>query len=114
MTQLDVYTEDKFEDEQDMRDRTKNLISQGMGSISEPEIEDLVLLTKQQGSLYATLVQITSALHDFVQLDLALSGSSLRLKIHALLIRCSRDIKTDLFASLLKFVEEANKIDSNV
>lgn len=63
MTQLDVYTEEKFEDEEDMRERSRNLINGVSGhkrSRSESEIvlEDLVKLARQHGELYPMMVEI--------------------------------------------------------
>jgi diaphanous 1 len=66
-----VYTEEKFEDEEDMRDRARNMMK-GHSSgherhRSDPEVvlEDLVLLAKQHGELYPIMVDI---LHQYGQL----------------------------------------------
>jgi diaphanous 1 len=63
LTQLDVYTEEKFEDEEDMRERTRNLFKSQAGhqrgaSESEVIFEDLVLLAKQHEGLYPMMVEI--------------------------------------------------------
>jgi len=64
VTQLDVYTEEKFEDEEDMRERASNLV-QG-DSRNAPEItsaiEELVHLTRSYPEDYDKIVKILRAL----------------------------------------------------
>lgn len=58
LTQIDVYTEEKYEDEEDIRDRARNL---GRGhkrtrSDSEVALEELIQIAKQHGELYPIMV----------------------------------------------------------
>jgi hypothetical protein len=59
LTQLDVYTEEKFEDEADMRERANSVIINGRSS-SEVDnlLEELGQLAKQFPDLYANLLDI--------------------------------------------------------
>lgn len=77
MTQLDVYTEEKFEDEEDMRERSRNLINGASGhrrSRSESEIvlEDLVKLARQHGELYPMMVEILKRYEVLLQRDVGM------------------------------------------
>lgn len=67
LTQLDVYTEEKFEDEEDVRERAQELMGRGsrggrahghgrVASESEATLLDLVALAKQQEGLYPMMV----------------------------------------------------------
>ena len=64
LTQLDVYSEEKFEDEEDVRERTRTMMSQGFkahqrtNSDSEVVFQDLIQLAKQHGELYPMMVDI--------------------------------------------------------
>ena len=63
LTQLDVYTEEKFEDEEDMRERARGLMNGASGhqrarSDSEAALQHLVQLAKQHGDLYPMMVEI--------------------------------------------------------
>ena len=63
LTQLDVYTEEKFEDEEDMRERMQNLMKREQGhrrqsSQSEVVLQDMLALAKQHGDLYPLMVEI--------------------------------------------------------
>jgi diaphanous 1 len=78
LTQLDVYTEEKFEDEEDMRERARSLVGQGaMGhkrsrSESEVALEDLVRLAKQHGELYPMMVEILNHYGQILQRDVGM------------------------------------------
>ncbi|KAJ6583786.1 hypothetical protein B0H10DRAFT_2168123 [Mycena sp. CBHHK59/15] len=98
LTQLDVYTEEKFEDEQDMREQTRSLMSRGSGhergrSDSEVALEDLVRLAKQHGELYPMMVEIMNHYGQILQRDVGIQ------------------LKADLFTILDRFVEQAAKLD---
>lgn len=63
LTQLDVYTEEKFEDEEDMRERLQGSMKNGDGHIrqrseSEGVLMDLLGLAKQHGELYPLMIEI--------------------------------------------------------
>jgi diaphanous 1 len=66
-----VYTEEKFEDEEDMRERTRNTVKAHGGghqrhqSDTDVVLEDLILLAKQHGELYPMMVEI---LHHYAQI----------------------------------------------
>lgn len=59
LTQLDIYTEEKFEDEADMRERVNSLMINGRSS-SEVEglLDELGQLVKRFPDLYASLLDI--------------------------------------------------------
>jgi hypothetical protein len=64
LTQLNLYTEEKFEDEDDMRERRQDLlretrrVSDRPRSESEVALQDLVLLAKQHDNVYPVMVDI--------------------------------------------------------
>lgn len=58
-----MYTEEKFEDEEDMRERARNLVDrEGAQQHSEPVLEELLHLAGEHEMLYPTLVEIISRL----------------------------------------------------
>ena len=65
VTQLDVYTEEKFEDEEDMRERASTFV-QGGSRHSAPELtsalEELVDLTRSRPDDYDKVIRILKAL----------------------------------------------------
>ena len=65
VTQLDVYTEEKFEDEEDMRERASNLV-QGGSRNNAPELtsalEELINLTRSRTEDYDNVIRILRAL----------------------------------------------------
>jgi diaphanous 1 len=77
-TQLDVYTEEKFEDEEDMRERAKSLVAQRAHghersrSESEVVLTDLVLLAKQHGELYPMMIEILNHYALIMQRDVGM------------------------------------------
>ena len=71
-----MYTEEKFEDEEDMRERARCLVKEGAfsghaqsRSDCEVALRDLVQLAKQHGKLYHKMVEILSIL---LQRDLSM------------------------------------------
>ena len=77
LIQLDVYTEEKFEDEEDMREHPRSLIngsSKHRRSRSESEIvlEDLVKLARQHGELYPMMVEILKRYEVLLQRDVGM------------------------------------------
>lgn len=83
MTQLDVYTEEKFEDEEDMRERMQNLMKREQGhqrqsSESEVVLQDLLALAKQHGDLYPLMVEILKGYAIVLarEIDLSVSPSA--------------------------------------
>jgi len=70
VTQLDVYTEEKFEDEEDMRERASNLV-QGDSRHNAPELtsalEELVDLTRSRTEDYDKVIRILRALISLFQ-----------------------------------------------
>jgi hypothetical protein len=74
LTQLDVYTEEKFEDEEDMRERARNLMNGASGhprsqSDSEVVFGDLIQLARQHGELYPMMVEILKRYEILLQRD---------------------------------------------
>jgi hypothetical protein len=78
LTQLDVYTEEKFEDEEDMRERMQEIMSKNVEgnqrskSDSELLLHDLVQLAKQHGELYPTLLEILRHYGEILRKDMGL------------------------------------------
>lgn len=77
MTQLDVYTEEKFEDEEDMRERARKPMNGGSGhqrtrSDSEVVLEDLIRLARQHGELYPLMVEILKRYEILLQRDIGM------------------------------------------
>lgn len=62
MTQIDVYTEEKFEDEEDMRERTRVLFKDSANAESSVSMEselafgELIRLAKQHEGLYPLML----------------------------------------------------------
>ncbi|KAJ8462763.1 hypothetical protein ONZ45_g17814 [Pleurotus djamor] len=100
-TQLDVYTEEKFEDEEDMRERAKAIMASHTsggrhlrsGSDSEVALEHLVRLAKQHGELYPMMLDILNHYSQILSKDTGIQ------------------LKADLFSILDKFVEQAALLD---
>ncbi|TFY78768.1 hypothetical protein EWM64_g5245 [Hericium alpestre] len=72
ITQLDVYTEEKFEDEEDMRERVLSLMKSGRtgtGSDAEIVLEQL-LRQSQQHTAYPKIIGTLNAYSQLFQLDL--------------------------------------------
>jgi diaphanous 1 len=78
LTQLDVYTEEKFEDEEDVRERAKKLMNGQAGghrralSDSEIVLQDLIILAKQHGELYPIMMEILNHYGRILQRDVGL------------------------------------------
>jgi diaphanous 1 len=77
-TQLDVYIEEKFEDEEDMRERSRIIFAQGASghersrSGTEEALEELVRLAKQHGELYPMMVDILNHYGQILQRDVGM------------------------------------------
>lgn len=75
---MNLYTEEKFEDEEDMRERSRSLTDQlthghqRVGSDSEVVLQDLVQLAKQHGELYPTMLDILKRYGKILQRDVGL------------------------------------------
>ncbi|CDO73783.1 hypothetical protein BN946_scf185015.g111 [Trametes cinnabarina] len=94
VTQLDVYTEEKFEDEEDMRERARDVVDDRRSpSETEPVVDDLLRVAKQHEDLYATLLAILKRFFDLFERDV------------------DRESKAELFTILQKFVEHAVFLD---
>ena len=66
ITQLDIYTEEKFEDEEDLRER--NLAGHRRAvSDSEIVLEDLIHSAKQYTDLYPTIVESISHFRTLIE-----------------------------------------------
>jgi diaphanous 1 len=78
LTQLDVYTEEKFEDEEDMRERARASLMQGANghqrarSESEIALEDLIALAKQHGELYPVMVDVLNHYGQILNRDIGM------------------------------------------
>ncbi|KAF7302007.1 Formin-like protein 6 [Mycena indigotica] len=100
-TQIERYADDKFADEESMRDRARSYIGQAGSPVnhergmsgSETALADLVRLAKQHGELYPMMMDIMNHYTLILQRDVGLQ------------------LKADLLAILDKFVEQAAMLD---
>lgn len=117
LTQLDVYSEEKFEDEEDVRERTRTLMSQGFKahqrtrSDSEVVFQDLIQLAKQHGELYPMMVDILKHYGLLLQRDVGMYAFYL-CDINTRINHYSRQLKADLFIILDRFVEQAAMLEN--
>ena len=78
LTQLDLYTEEKFEDEEEMRERLKASIMKTASvhkrvrSESEVVLQDLISLAKQHGELYPMMVEILNRYAQLLSRDIGM------------------------------------------
>jgi len=75
LTQLNVYTEEKYEDEEDMRERLMHQVKGGhqrSRSDSEVVLQDLIQLAKQHGELYPTMLDILKRYGQILQRDVGM------------------------------------------
>jgi diaphanous 1 len=83
LTQLNLYTEEKSGDEEDMHERTRHLLREKRGiserprSESEVALQDLVLLAKQHDNLYPVMVDILKHYGQIIQRDIGMYVSFL-------------------------------------
>lgn len=78
VTQLDVYTEEKFEDEEDIREQARGALRSITGethqrqrSDSEVALGELIRLAKQHVELYPMMVDILKHYEVLLQRDIA-------------------------------------------
>jgi diaphanous 1 len=59
LTQINVYTEEKYEDEEDLRDRARSLVKEHArtGSDSEFALLELIGIAKQHEEVYPIMVE---------------------------------------------------------
>ncbi len=75
MKQIDIYTEEKFEDEEDLRDRARAVLRgahERPHSDDEDVLTDIVRLAKQHGELYPMMVEILTHYGEILQKDIGL------------------------------------------
>lgn len=84
VTQLDVYTEEKFEDEEDIREQARTLMRNIAGenherhrSDSEVALGDLIRLAKQHGELYPMMMEILKHYEILLQRDVGMYVSGI-------------------------------------
>ena len=72
MTQLDVYTEEKFEDEEDMRERARDVMSDHRRSRTESSavLDDLLRIAKQHEGLYPLMLATMKRYGDIFERDM--------------------------------------------
>jgi hypothetical protein len=85
LTQLNLYTEEKFEDEEDMRERTHHLLRDTKRTSERPcseevALQDLVLLARQHDNLYPVMVDILKHYGQILQRDIGMYVLSLLLR----------------------------------
>ncbi|KAJ7591544.1 hypothetical protein C8J56DRAFT_1003980 [Mycena floridula] len=98
MIQLNVYTEEKFDDEEHMLSRARTMmLERGQDrsrSESEVALEDILRLAKEHGELYPVTVEILQHYGHILQRDIDVQ------------------LKADLLKVLDKFVEQAALLDN--
>ncbi|KZV82357.1 FH2-domain-containing protein [Exidia glandulosa HHB12029] len=94
LKQLNVYTEEKFEDEEDLRERALAHFRSPSGGESESALEELVRLARQHGELYPIMVETLRRMGHILERDI------------------NTTLKADLFTVLDKFVEHAAHLDN--
>jgi len=75
-----VYTEEKFEDEEDLRDRIRQTINQSGQKAghersreeADAVLQDLMQLAKQHGEIYPTMVEILKHYSQLLQRDVGM------------------------------------------
>lgn len=76
LTQLDVYVEEKYEDEEDMRERVQAAARQALRGTSsgntqaEAVLEDIITLARQHGELYPIMVETLRRYGTLLQRDM--------------------------------------------
>ena len=72
VTQLDVYTEEKFEDEEDMRERARDVMSEHRRSKSESNtaLDDLLKVAKEHEELYPAMLATFKRYGDLFEREL--------------------------------------------
>ena len=66
MTQLDIYAEEKFEDEEDLRERSLAAYRRSAGP-AETALEDIVRAAKESGDAYPLLLEILGHFKQILQ-----------------------------------------------
>lgn len=66
VTQLDIYTEEKFEDEEDLRERSLASHRRRDASESQVMLEDVVQAAKGYDELYPAVIKIISPLRQIL------------------------------------------------
>ena len=71
VTQLDVYTEEKFEDEEDLRERARDTLAENREARSQadPALDDILRAAKQQESIYPMLLMALKRYGDLIDRD---------------------------------------------
>lgn len=77
-----MYTEEKFEDEEDARERARNIMygvhrHERARSDSEVALEDLIRLAKQHGELYPMMVEILKRYEALLQKEVGMYACSM-------------------------------------
>jgi diaphanous 1 len=80
LTQLDVYTEEKFEDEEDSRERMQNFLARNTASAHLAQdgnqthlnelVEALVHLAEHQPDLYPLAIEILQHINQIIERDI--------------------------------------------
>lgn len=73
-TQLDVYTEEKYDDEEDLRNRARAAFQSAHEPQSDSDnvLSDIIRLAKQHGELYPMMVDILTHYGEILQKDIGL------------------------------------------
>lgn len=118
VTQIDVYTEEKYEDEEDLRERGRNLVRDHTRAMSESEaaLDELIRIAQQHEDLFPIMVETLKRYALILEKDI-LPYVFFFVLLHAAnhLMnkgRLFRQTKSDLLTVLDKFVEQAASLDN--
>lgn len=113
LTQTSIYTEEKFEDEEDFRERTRSRFKRRERTQSESELtlESLIAIAKQHKDIYPMMVDTLKWYTVILEKDLPLYVS-VELTEQGTYVFIYRQNKADLFIVLDKFVQQAALLDN--
>jgi len=113
-TQLDVYTEEKFEDEEDMRERASHLFHAGdrhNGSEILSILDELITVTGTHTEDYYNVIRIVRIMISFFQRLDERYGSRKFVIYLTTVPSTSSPLRTKISSIIATFVEQASSVD---
>ena len=108
LTQLDIYTEEKFEDEEDLRERS---LANHRRTVSDSEVivHETLDIARQYDELYPMVVSSVSHIREILEKEDA------AYVVYPITIEISetghRELKAHIIYVIAKFIEQATSID---
>lgn len=112
ITQLDVYTEEKFEDDEDMRERASHLFHAGdrqNGLEISSVLDELITVTGTETEDYYTVIRVIRMMMSFFQRPDERYGSR-KFVIYMTTMPFS-PLRTKLSSIIATFIEQASPLD---